>query len=117
MVDRAEHYVWSSAVAHVTGRDPTGLLDMDWWRLAGRENWRQALNRRFAQCDEEAEEVERQRIRSCTYAGRPFGDPAFVADMAKRFQRYWNRGRPSQHRASDFSRQFPLFPTPPKSTL
>src|SRR5690606_36473377 len=28
----ATEYLWSSARAHVVGRDPIGLLDLDWWR-------------------------------------------------------------------------------------
>ncbi len=35
IVGRAKQYIWSSAIAHVMGKDPTGLLDMDWWQRAG----------------------------------------------------------------------------------
>lgn len=28
------------------------------------------------------------------YAGRPFGEESLVSDLAKRFGRYWARGRP-----------------------
>ena len=35
------------------------------------------------------------RIRACAYGVRPFGTEAFAQDMAKRFDRRWNRGRPS----------------------
>jgi hypothetical protein len=31
---------------------------------------------------------------SCTYAGRPFGDEAFVKEVGDRFGRTWIRGRP-----------------------
>jgi hypothetical protein len=33
-----------------------------------------------------------QAIRKCTYAGRKFGDNAFVEEMERRFQRKWLRG-------------------------
>ena len=32
-------------------------------------------------------------LRKCTFAGRPFGDEAFVAAMEGRFQRKWRRGK------------------------
>src|SRR5712671_817565 len=32
IVRRPEEYPWSSAPAHVSGGDGTGLLDMEWWR-------------------------------------------------------------------------------------
>src|ERR1017187_8825409 len=44
----AEDYPWSSAVAHVTGGDATGLLDMDWWRSTSRSDWREVLVRKAA---------------------------------------------------------------------
>jgi len=32
----------------------------------------------------------------CTYAGRPFGDAEFVAEIGERFARRWIRGRPKR---------------------
>ncbi len=32
LVEQAPDYAWSSARAHLTGRDPAGLLDLDLWR-------------------------------------------------------------------------------------
>ena len=49
IVRRAEDYRWSSAVAHVTGGDGPQLLDMEWWRRAGRRDWREILNRALRQ--------------------------------------------------------------------
>ena len=44
-----------------------------------------------------AEELEAETsLRGCTYAGRPFGEESFVSEMAKRFGRYWTRGRPKK---------------------
>jgi len=30
-------------------------------------------------------------LRKCTYAGRPFGDEEFIAEMEHRFERKWLR--------------------------
>jgi len=44
LAPRAEEYRWSSAAAHVTGQDETGLLDMTWWREEGQgAQWAQTL--------------------------------------------------------------------------
>jgi hypothetical protein len=41
IVERPEDYRWSSARAHLTGVDDSGLLDMDFWRReGGSERWR-----------------------------------------------------------------------------
>jgi hypothetical protein len=39
-------------------------------------------------------------LRSCTYAGRPFGSERLVREMAERFGRCWTRGRPKKEEAS-----------------
>ena len=90
MVGRAEEYPWSSAAAHATGNDATGLLDMNWWHdeFAGL-NWSEEL---AASTDESA-----ARLRSCTFAGRPFGSDRFVEELSKRFDRHWAPGRPRKH--------------------
>jgi hypothetical protein len=33
-------------------------------------------------------------LRRCTHSGQPFGDEAFVNQMADRFDHHWFRGRP-----------------------
>ena len=73
MVEAAEDYPWSSAAAHASGIDPTGLLDMAWWQNEGPKNWSATLN------EEQADGV--QELRKCTYAGRPFGSPDFVREI------------------------------------
>jgi len=86
LVRRAAAYPWSSAAAHVTGLDPYGILDMEWWRRQEREGWEQLL---------ETDAVEpTAALTACTCAGRPFGDDAFVSAMGDRFGRQWTRGRP-----------------------
>ncbi len=89
LVECAEEYRWSSAAAHVSGRDQAGLLDMDWWAREGPgDEWADLLS--------SAEEECREEIERCTYAGRPFGDDSFVREMSERFGRYWKRGRPKK---------------------
>ena len=100
-VRRAEDHVWSSAIAHVTGGDGSGLLDMNWWgdgrRKAAHEDWREVLNRPIPEsAPENPADDPVVRLRACTYAERPFGDEAFVDEMSRRFGRYWNRGRPNR---------------------
>ncbi len=86
-------YPWSSAAAHLEGRDPSGLVDLEWWR---REydglDWGQSL----AGSDGE----QSVQLRRCTYAGRPFGDDQFVKSISEEFGRHWARGRPKKERAT-----------------
>ena len=90
IVERAADYAWSSAVAHLTGQDARGMLDMEWRRREAPAGWEQAL----AAGERESDEM----LRRCTYAGRPFGSEEFVAKMAERFGRQWVRGRPAKAR-------------------
>ena len=89
MVRGAADYRWSSAAAHLSGVDETGILDMEWWRREGRgADWDQVLGQ---------EELEAtSALRRCTYAGRPFGNESFVSEMSQRFGRYGERGRPKK---------------------
>ena len=114
IVRRAEDYLWSSAVAHITGGGGSGLLDMDWWGRHGRRDWRDLLNRPLPKNNRTTEGDANRRLRASTFAGRPFGDEFFVDDMAKRFGRQWRQreGRPSKTSLlspSEKAAQFPLF--------
>ncbi len=92
IVERAGDYRWSSAAAHLGEADPTGTLDMQWWRREDRSlDWAESLG----ETDEEAA----LSLQRCTYAGRPFGSQSFVDEMAVRFERHWVRGRPKKERA------------------
>ncbi len=107
IVERAADYRWSSAVAHLTGQDATGMLDMEWWRRERPVDWEQLVN---------AASPESDRVfRRCTYAGRPFGSQEFVNELSERFGRYWIRGRPKKKRtqgaAQQDAAQFNLFDT------
>lgn len=87
MVAAPQHYLWSSAMAHLTGDDPAALLDMQFWRdYGGAESWVKLLA-----CEGRQYYQELQR---CTYAGRPFGDASFLRELSARFGRQWKPGRP-----------------------
>jgi putative transposase len=111
IVQHAGEYSWSSASAHLAGEDRSGILDMEWWLRERPRNWGELL-------DSEQGDAE-SSLRSCTYAGRPFGEKSFVGEMAERFGRYWNRGRPKkettpgnkegERESENSARQFPLF--------
>ena len=93
LVKWAGDYRWSSATAHLEGRDPAGLVDLEWWRGEyDGVDWRQVLG------GPEGEVAA--PLRRCTYAGRPFGDDAFVRAVSERFGRYWERGRPRRVQAA-----------------
>ena len=71
---------------HVTNEgDGSRIFDMDFWAQAGAER--------------SIEEQERE-LRKCTYAGRPFGEEAFVAEMEDRFQ--GNGGGPAREESGGF---------------
>jgi putative transposase len=86
-VASAAAYRWSSAVAHLTGRDEFYVIDRGWWEANGAGNdWAKLL-----ECEDIGLE---SALRASTYAGRPFGEEGFVAELGARFGRQWKRGRP-----------------------
>ena len=105
LVSAAADYPWSSAAAHVSGIDPTGLLDMQWWQKEGPKNWIEVLNEDQSETDQE--------LRNCTYAGRPFGSKEWVAEIGEKIGRTWLRGRPRKKKpqsvSPDEASQFNLF--------
>jgi len=87
MVAWAAEYPWSSAAAHIRGNDPTGLLDLYWWQAqALGPGWQDSLRNAGPNLE----------LEQCTYAGKPFGDAEFVAEIGGRFARKWIRGRPKK---------------------
>ncbi|WP_080507662.1 transposase [Bryobacter aggregatus] len=86
MVDRVEAYRWSSAAVHLSGAaDASGVLDLEFGREAGGAiPWREL----HSDADRAA---EIHLLRRCTYAGRPFGEEAFVERIEEAFQRKWRR--------------------------
>lgn len=93
MVRAAEEYEWSSASAHLTGRDSRFVLDMGFWEEAGGvEKWAGLL------CSVE-EEVQIRLLRRATYAGKPLGSREFLEEL--------RRVREARHaRQTEFGRGF-----------
>jgi putative transposase len=78
MTGEATAWEWSSAQAHVRGRDETGLLAWDRLaELAACENWQARLHRRQAESTE-------HELRQATHAGTPFADTAFRQELEQR---------------------------------
>lgn len=76
LVRQAWEWPWSSARAHVSGIDETGLLNMDIWRSRFDGNrWREVL--------EEGRQTagELDEIRMATKTGRPLGSEEFVKHL------------------------------------
>ena len=73
LVTNACAYRWSSAAAHLSGKDRTHLLDLDFWcQSGGTERWRDLLTGSIG-------EAEMKRLRQATYSGTPLGTEEFVA--------------------------------------
>ena len=91
MVRCAWRYPWSSAAAHVTGRDPTGLLEMAAWAdQADRDAWRETLRR--AQ-----DEAMLARLRGWSNRSRPLGSDSWISKLEVLLNRRLRpnpRGRP-----------------------
>jgi len=94
LVELAEDYPWSSAVAHVTNRDDSGLLDAaPALEEYTQERWRETLRVGVE------DEALRQRIRLATMTGRPFGSAEFTEELeraAHRRLRTRPAGRPKK---------------------
>ena len=86
MVDRPEHYRWSSAAAHWgEGMDRSRLLDLEFWSKAGgAQTWRE-----MHAAPQSSDHL--QLLRRCTYSGRPYGEEDFVTRLEDQFQRSWRR--------------------------
>ena len=99
LAEEAADYEWSSARAHVEGRDRRGLMDTDLWKqVCPREDWKQVLGRTR---DEEAAEMA--ELRRATASGRPLGDEGFVKTLEKTLGRKLNprrTGRPKKAAAA-----------------
>ncbi len=75
MVRKASRYPWSSAAAHVTGVDDTGVLDMsEWRRKRHRDDWANHLSLR-------QDEQTMTGIRMGLRTGRPLGSDRFVSKI------------------------------------
>ena len=97
MERRAADYPFSSAAAHQSGRDPSGLLDMRaFGKLNRNGDWAELL------AVYESDEESIRAIRESTRTGRPLGDEAFVNRVERELNVDLERkpvGRPRKPRA------------------
>lgn len=82
---RPRDWQWSSARAHLAGRDDRVVRTKPLLERAG--NWRSFL-------EEPLTDGEREEIRAHESTGRPLGSPAFVARLEKRLGRTLARQKP-----------------------
>ena len=67
IVKRPEDWPWSSARAHIMGKDESGLLDMEWWNNQFTpDSWADYLRQKLNNS------AMLHRIRTTTQTGRPF---------------------------------------------
>lgn len=96
MTGEAIAWEWSSARAHVDGRDETGLLSGKLWAEFGVcKDWAERLKRRQSQSTE-------LEIRRATVTGTPYADAAFRRELERKFERdlEWHpRGRAQKPKA------------------
>ena len=88
LVQRAERWPWSS-LRRAEREDPAFPL-LSKWPLPRPADWLELVNRPQT-------EAELEALRCCVNRGRPFGDPAWIADAAQRLGLEWtlrSRGRP-----------------------
>ena len=90
LVERAESWRWSS-LRRVEREDPAFPI-LSTWPLPRPTDWLQLVN-------QPQTEAEMAALRCCVNRGRPFGDPNWVTDTAKRLGLEWTirpRGRPKK---------------------
>jgi len=75
LVRFAWDYPWSTATAHISGKDGTGLINpQQWWDISDGVQWQQILS-------EAQEQNEIKCIRTGTYCGRPLGSDSFISKI------------------------------------
>ena len=97
MIRDAAACPWSSAAAHISGVDPRGVLDMEWWR----ENWNKGAWAEALAVTPDAGEMD--AIRRASASGRPLATDKFVREMEERLGRVIAprpSGRPSRKTAA-----------------
>ena len=78
LVARADDWKWSSARAHASGVDETGLLDMAWWQSHFTpDSWARYL--RMTQDDR----ITFHKIRTATQTGKPFASEAGLREAER----------------------------------
>lgn len=77
MVKKAEKYPWSSAAAHLAGKDKTGLLNLSYWRqISSSVDWK-----KFLEKVQSKEQIK--QIRLSTHTGRPLASDSFISKLEK----------------------------------
>jgi len=74
LVEKPEEYKWSSAAAHMSGRDDALVKVLPLLDMVG--NWRDFLS-------ENVEEHEMTKIRRHENTGRPLGSVSFIDNLVK----------------------------------
>jgi putative transposase len=81
LAECVEQYPWSSAAAHLNGRDPGNILDMAFWQGRGTaEDWRSLLA-----IPEDLLVV--RRLQRGTFTGRPVGNAGFLDQLESQLER------------------------------
>jgi putative transposase len=92
----AAAWPWSSARAHCSGIDPSGLLDLQAWRaMHGGEDWDQQLRQRL-------DERELRQVRRAWSTGRPLASDRWLAKLEAKLGRRLRPlpvGRPKKQNA------------------
>ena len=82
LVHRPQDWPWSSAFAHNTGTDPSGLVDLsEWSQRWSPDRWNETLELGI----EGAAWAE--RLREATRTGRPFGEDGFLEQVEANLKR------------------------------
>jgi putative transposase len=82
MVTNPAEWEWSSARAHLTGEDHSGLLNMDLWRQHfDPRSWKKYLDQAALRTD------INDRIRKATTAGRFCGPENIAKEMERKFRK------------------------------
>lgn len=80
-VGAASSYKWSSAKAHITGKDPYELLALDVWpEKRYRKKWASMLRKALPK------DVQ-DYIRVTNQTGRPWGSEAFIKSLERKYHR------------------------------
>jgi len=78
---KADKYAWSSAAAHTSGKDPSGVLALNVWpSKAEKKKLTGLLTKKLT-----AEEI--RILRTFTQTGRPLGPMPFIKALEKKFKR------------------------------
>jgi len=87
LVDRAQTYRWSSAAAHLAGRDDLLVKAAPLLEIVG--DWRTFLS-------EPIGEATGQKLRRHERTGRPLGDESFLAKLGGLLNRVLKPGKPGR---------------------